>query len=348
MPRGLALFSGGLDSILAVRVLQEQDVELTAVHFSHVFAAACTADGQAPRRAAQQLGVSLCVEDVSEQLLEIVRQPRHGYGSGANPCIDCRVFCLRRATHLMRRLGADFLVTGEVLGERPMSQRRDAMNLIEKEAGVPGLVLRPLSAQLMKETIPEKRGWVNRQKLLSISGRSRRPQFELARRYGITEFPSPAGGCLLTDPGFAARMRDLLCHRCDCDLNDVQLLKIGRHFRVGPNTKVVVGRNEQENHVIERLARKDDMLMEVVDYAGPVTLIRGTKANGAINTAACMTVRYGKAGSLPRASVRVWGAEAVREAAWTLDVQAASEDLLDGVRIGPPVRRRGGQRAGRE
>jgi len=340
VPKGLVLFSGGLDSILAVRLLQEQGVALAGVHYIHVFTP--SGAGDEAKRAAERLGLALHVEDISDQLLRLVERPPHGYGSGANPCIDCRILQFRRAVELMRTTEAGFLVTGEVLGERPMSQRRDAMRLIEKEAGVAGRVVRPLSARLLEETIPEREGWVRRDGLLAISGRSRRPQLELAARYGITEFPGPAGGCLLTDPGFAARMHDLLACQERCTLNDVALLKVGRHFRLDPSTRLVVGRQKMENEAIERLARPGDLLLEAIGYPGPTALMRGANQDGALRAAASITLRYGKAGALPRGTVRVWPAGSDRAEGRTVEVEPARQDLLDRLRIGSSAKRRRG------
>ncbi len=201
MAKAVALLSGGLDSMLAIRLLIEQGVEVEALHFVSVFDCGATdADNCAgSQRAAAQLGVPLRFEEISDELLEIVKNPKHGRGHNMNPCIDCHAMMVRRAAAVMRGIGADFLCSGEVLGERPMSQRRDALGIVEREAAAEGLLLRPLSAQLLEPTIPEQKGWVDRAKLLRISGRCRKPQFELARTLNIGKFPTPAGGCLLTD-----------------------------------------------------------------------------------------------------------------------------------------------------
>jgi len=182
---------------------------------------------------------------------------------------------LKKAKAYMEESGATFIVTGEVLGQRPMSQRRDAMRLIEKEAGLEGFILRPLSAKVLPITVPEKEGWVEREKLLTLQGRSRKPQIELAGHYGIRDYPCPAGGCLLTDPGFAKRMKDLMVHNPDFSLNDVHLLKIGRHFRFSHGVKLVVGRNEEENQKIQTFAQGEDILLRVSSFPGPLSLLRG-------------------------------------------------------------------------
>ena len=226
--KAIALLSGGLDSTLAARVVMEQGVELEALNFVTVFCT-CTNRGAtclASQKAVETLGIPLKVFNVSEEYLSVVKHPKHGYGRNMNPCIDCRIFMLMKTKTYMAESGASFIVTGEVLGQRPMSQRKDAMRLIEKEAGLEGLILRPLSAKVLQVTIPEKEGWVDREKLLRIQGRSRKPQIELAENYGIHDYPCPAGGCLLTDPGFAKRMKDLMVNRPDFSLNDVHLLKM--------------------------------------------------------------------------------------------------------------------------
>jgi tRNA U34 2-thiouridine synthase MnmA/TrmU len=238
--KAIALLSGGLDSTLAAKVVMQQGIELEALNFLTVFCT-CTHRGEsclASQKAVDSLGIPLRVFNVSEEYLEVVKHPRHGYGSNMNPCIDCRIFMLRRAKAYMESVGASFIVTGEVLGQRPMSQRKDSMCLIEKEAGLEGSILRPLSAKFLPASIPEKEGWVDRERLLNIQGRSRKPQIKLADHFGIQDYPCPAGGCLLTDPGFSKRMRDLILHHPDFSLNDVHLLKVGRHFRLSPKVKL--------------------------------------------------------------------------------------------------------------
>ena len=240
--KAITLLSGGLDSTLASKMVMDQGVELEAVNFLTVFCT-CTHRGEsclASQKAVNRLGIPLRVFNVSDEYLDVVKHPKHGYGSHMNPCIDCRIFMLKKTQAYMKEIGASFIVTGEVLGQRPMSQRRDAMRLIEKEAELDGFILRPLSAKLLPATVPEKEGWVSREKLLDIQGRSRKPQMRLADHFGIQDYPCPAGGCLLTDPGFSMRLRDLALHEPDFSLNDVHLLKTGRHFRLSPKGKLIV------------------------------------------------------------------------------------------------------------
>ena len=302
MTKAVALLSGGLDSRLAIKVIQEQGIEVEALYFITLFSP-CTSGASRKTEAmdaAEQLGVSLKTVNTSREMLEIIKNPKHGYGKNMNPCIDCRINMLREAAKYMRESGADFIVTGEVLGQRPMSQRRDAMRIIDREAGTEGLVLRPLSAKLLEPTVPEKMGLVDREKLPEISGRSRKPQMQLAETLGIRDYPSPAGGCLLTQSGFARKMRDLIEHG-DPDLNDVHLLKTGRHFRLDEKTWVVIGKDHADNRKIATFARKGDTIIETVDVPGPTTLVRGPiraacSGGGAsdekIEIAARLTARY--------------------------------------------------------
>ena len=303
--KAIALLSGGLDSTLAARVVMEQGVELEALNFMTVFCT-CTHRGAtclASQKAVETLGIPLKVLNVSEEYLRVVKDPKHGYGRNMNPCIDCRIFMLKKTKAHMEESGAAFIVTGEVLGQRPMSQRRDAMRLIEKEAGLEGFILRPLSARVLPVTIPEKEGWIDREKLLKIQGRSRKPQIDLAEQYGIHDYPCPAGGCLLTDPGFAKRIRDLMDHDIDFSTNDVHLLKIGRHFRFSDEVKLVVGRNEEENQKIQTFAREEDILLKVSSFPGPLCLLRGKLREGDVEKAAAITVHYSKAKDLEKAEI---------------------------------------------
>jgi tRNA U34 2-thiouridine synthase MnmA/TrmU len=243
--KAIVLLSGGLDSTLAARIVLSQGISLEALNFLTPFCT-CTKRGEsclASQKAVKTLGIPLKVFNVSEEYLNVLKNPKYGYGSNMNPCIDCRIFMFKKAKDFMLESGASFIVTGEVLGQRPMSQRRNTMLLIEKEAGLDDLILRPLSAKFLPPTIPEREGWINRDKLLAIHGRSRKPQIKLAEDLGIRDYPCPAGGCLLTDPIFAKRVKDLMVHQIDFSLNDIHLLKIGRHYRLSPKLKLIIGRN---------------------------------------------------------------------------------------------------------
>ena len=304
MPKAVALFSGGLDSQLAVNLMLEQGVDVECLTVVSVFHQAAAGPEHPAARAAARLGVPITLVDLNDEMLAMVKNPRFGRGKNMNPCVDCRILLLRRAADRMRETGANFIVTGEVLGQRPMSQRRDAIRRIEREAGVEGYVLRPLSARLLNPTVPETEGLVDREKLLAIRGRSRREQMALAETLGITDYPSPAGGCLLTDPGFAFRLRDLLERRDAC-LHDVELLRVGRHFRLDDCTKLVMGRHEAENARLEALAQPGDRLLDAADVTGPTALLRGDTREANVETAAQLTLKYGKAKDEAAARVTV-------------------------------------------
>lgn len=306
MAKALALLSGGLDSTLAIRVIQEQGIEVIALNFVTVFCR-CTSHGSCKLEAvkvSEKFGIPIKVINTTERFLELVKKPKYGYGKNMNPCIDCRINIFRIAGEYMREIGADFIITGEVLGQRPMSQRKEAMRIIDREANLIGLVLRPLCAKHMEPTIPERSGLVDREKLLNIRGRSRKDQIQLADVFQIKDYPCSAGGCLLTDPEFAHRMRDLV-NTCDANVNDVNLLKVGRHFRFDSETKVVVGRNEDDNAKIDTLSREGDVLLNLVDMPGPLTLMRGEITDEKIQTAARLTARYGKSNFLSVVKVSV-------------------------------------------
>ena len=306
MAKALALLSGGLDSTLAIRVIQQQGIEVIALNFVTVFCR-CTSHGSCKLEAvkvSEKFGIPIKVINTTERFLELVKKPKFGYGKNMNPCIDCRINIFRIAGEYMREIGADFIITGEVLGQRPMSQRKEAMKIIDKEANLTGLVLRPLCAKHMEPTIPEKLGIVDREQLLQIRGRSRKNQIQLADVFQIKDYPCSAGGCLLTDPEFAHRMRDLV-NTCDANVNDVNLLKVGRHFRLDQQTKVIVGRNEEDNTRVDSLSKEGDVLLTLVDMPGPLTLIRGEITEEKIQTAAQITARYGKSHVLPSVKVSV-------------------------------------------
>jgi len=306
--KAVMLLSGGLDSRLAMRLMLEQGIELHVLHFTSVFSASHeeSASQGALARVAEKWGVPMTVEDITDGLLRLVENPPHGAGSGVNPCIDCRIMQLRRARDLMGRTGARFVVTGEVLGQRPMSQRRGAMELIEREAGLEGLVVRPLTALALAATVPETEGWIDRGKLLGITGRRRVPQIELARELGITDYPTPAGGCRLTEPGFARRVRDLIAHDELCREN-VLLLEVGRHFRLAPHARLVVGRDKDENERIGSLTREGDCLLEAQGFRGPLSLGRGAFDEALLHLAARITARYGQGRREPAVTVEVRG-----------------------------------------
>jgi tRNA U34 2-thiouridine synthase MnmA/TrmU len=294
MAKAISLLSGGLDSILATKLILEQGIEVEAVNFVTVFCT-CTARGRSclvSKSAADNLGIKLKVFEISQEYFEVVKNPKYGYGKNLNPCLDCRIFMFKKAAQYMREVGASFLITGEVLGERPMSQRKETMRIIESDSGLEGLILRPLSARLLEPSIPEKEGLIDRQKLLSIKGRSRKPQMQLAKELGINDYPCPAGGCLLTDAGFANRMRDLIKHTKNFTINDVKLLKVGRHFRLSSLAKLIVGRNEEENNRLLMLVKENDLRFYPTKRKGPVGIGRGNFDKKQILTASGIVARY--------------------------------------------------------
>lgn len=254
------LLSGGLDSTLAARMLADQGISLHAIHFTSPFCT-CSRGGDGhgggcrsqANVVADEMGIPIRTIVKGQDYVEVIRRPSHGRGSGMNPCIDCRIFTLRKAKEFMESIGASFLVTGEVLGQRPMSQRDDAIRFIEKHAGCADIVLRPLSAQHFEPTLPEREGWVDREKLLGITGRSRKEQIALADTLGIVDYACPAGGCLLTDKTFAIKVRDLFDHPGEVTMADLNLLKVGRHFRMKDGRKVVVSQSEAANRRLESL-----------------------------------------------------------------------------------------------
>lgn len=293
--KAIALVSGGLDSTLAVNLIKEQDIEIVALNFKTPF---CLCDrktasgcGNLAGQVADGLGIKFRVINVTEDFFGILKNPKHGFGSNMNPCIDCRILLFRKAREFMEQIGAKFIITGEVLGQRPMSQHKPALKIIESEAGLAGLVLRPLSARLLDDTIPEKEGWIDRNKLLNFSGRTRKPQMELAKTLDIKDYPCAAGGCLLTDPGFAKRIKDLITFG-ELNINNVELLKVGRHFRLSPGAKLVVGRDEKENARLINLAKEDDYVFMPLKVPGPTALGRGVFNEELIKLSSRITCRY--------------------------------------------------------
>jgi tRNA-uridine 2-sulfurtransferase len=274
----VALLSGGLDSMLALKMMVEQGIELTAVNFTSPFCncssrhAGC---GNQARRAAETFSVPIRVVAKGMDYLRVVEKAPHGYGRGMNPCIDCRIYMLRKVSGMMEELGASFVVTGEVLGQRPMSQHRQAIEVIDRESGLAGRILRPLSAHHFPPTLPEIEGIVDRVKLLAIAGRSRKPQIALAEQLGVRDYPCPAGGCLLTDPEIASRLRDLFAHVPGYTHRDLVLLTLGRHFRLSPSLRVVLGRTREENERLLALAVPGDTVFMPEDFRGPTALAAG-------------------------------------------------------------------------
>jgi len=268
--KAIVLFSGGLDSILAAKVLIKEGIEIIPVTFRSPFVSI----EHAVRLSERLLGRSTIVVDISSEMMDVVKYPRYGYGSQMNPCVDCRILTFRLAGNMMEELGTHFMATGEVVGERPFTQNRGTLLLTARKSGYDGYILRPLSAKLLPPTVPEEMGWINREHLFSIQGRSRKEQFRLAQTFGVDEYPSPAGGCILTDPSFSKRMKRIISYWQDVELFEVELLKLGRHFIFGKKNWLVVGRNRSENKDLERLSADRGLcVLQVVGYPGPVGVL---------------------------------------------------------------------------
>ncbi|NOY65002.1 MAG: hypothetical protein GXO97_06385 [Nitrospirae bacterium] len=332
-PTAVALLSGGLDSTLAILVLLRQGIDVKAITFLTHFGCDISDSSSCSRNplpAAERFGFEVKLCHLADKFLEIVKNPKFGHGKNMNPCIDCRILMLKEAKTYMELIGADFLVTGEVLGQRPMSQRRECFPMIDREAGVEGLVLRPLSAKLLPPTIPEQKGLVDREKLYAFKGRTRKPQMALAESLGLDDYPSPAGGCLLTEPTYATRLRDLLEYNPDPELKEIHLLRVGRHFRLSPQCKTVVGRNKEENEKILSFAGKDDILMKVPGVGSPITILSGTPMESDILLAASITARYSDAKRLRIVTVQVFRLDGQL---YSLEVEPASDDMLERYRI---------------
>ena len=269
--KAVALLSGGLDSTLAVKILQRQGIEIEAVYFQTMFGC-CKDDARA---VAYELGVKFTKIPVGMDYVELVKNPKHGVGKGINPCVDCRAYMFQLAKKFMETIGASFLVSGEVLGQRPMSQRSDCFETIEKDTELEGLIVRPLSAKLLEPSIPEKAGVVDREKLYAIEGRSRAKLLELAREFGIENPPTPSTGCALTEPEFAKKVKDIFRHVKDYERWQFEILKTGRHFRLDPETKLIVGRDAAENESLQYLHPRGTTLMTPLNFPGPTALLAG-------------------------------------------------------------------------
>jgi len=296
--KAIGLLSGGLDSTIAVGLMVDLGIEVIALNFTSPFCT-CTSKNAGCKNQAvkvsEKFNIKIKSVYMGQEYINMVASPKYGYGRNLNPCLDCRIMMFKKAKESMMEEEASFVFTGEVLGQRPMSQRRDAMNIIERDSGLKGLILRPLSAKHFDPTIPEKEGIIDRERLLDLTGRSRKAQIELAETMGINDYPCASGGCLLTEFNFAGRMRDLIKHTEAPAVKDTKLLRVGRHFRVDENCKVIVGRDQSENEKLERLAEPDDYIFSVSSYEGPVVVMRGAIKNELIPIASKITLRYSDA-----------------------------------------------------
>ena len=288
--KAIALFSGGLDSILAAKVIQGLGIEVEGITFETPFFSAKKAE-----TAAQAIGLCLTVINITDAHLHMLQAPRYGFGKNMNPCIDCHTLMLKTAGARMEATGADFVFTGEVLGQRPMSQTKQSLHVVAKNSGYGDVILRPLSAQLLLETRPEIEGKVDRTRLLAIQGRGRKIQIDMARNYGITDYAPPAGGCLLTDVNFSKRLRDLFDRQPEYTIRDIELLKHGRHFRIHGKGKVIIGRNQADNQAIDDLIQDDDAVLQMADKPGPTALVpyaRHKADESILHAAACLCALY--------------------------------------------------------
>jgi len=339
--KAIGLVSGGLDSALAVAVVKNQGVEVLGLHvligFSASFVRRETAGESLDdiialesRRMSEDFGVNVRILDVSREYVDVLLRPRHGYGANMNPCIDCHIFMLRKAKELMEPEGASFVFTGEVLGQRPMSQHFKALELIARESGLEGLLLRPLSAKHLPETRVEKNGWIDREKLLDIQGRSRKPQMELAAELGVKGYSAPAGGCMLTDENYARRLKDFVRHHEGSTLTreDTLLLYVGRHFRLSPRVKLVAGRREAENVYLEKRWSRE-WLAVALDAPGATVLVRGEATAEELEIAAAVAARYSDAKT--QASVRIAFRKGSEER--IVDAAPAADDLIERYRV---------------
>ncbi len=300
--RALCVFSGGLDSMLAAQVIRAQGIEVLALFFETPFFTS-----ERARKSAKSIDLPLKVIDITELHLKMLRDPEHGFGQNMNPCIDCHILMCRVAGQMLEQEGASFVITGEVLGQRPMSQNRKALMIVAQGSGIKDFLLRPLSAKHLPITTPEKCGWVDREKLFSFQGRSRKPQMALAKDMGITKYPSPAGGCLLTEEVFSRRLKDLFASKKYIAPNEIELLKLGRHFRIGSKTKLVVGRNKKENILIQQLADEEDLILACVSIPGPTVLLAGQFDPEILKQAAGLTAAYSDAPTSDSISIKIQG-----------------------------------------
>ncbi len=316
--KAVALISGGLDSMLAARVIQEQGIQVEGINFFTGFCveghthAIRSRDARRPKRnnalwVAEQLGIKLHIVDVIEEYKDVVINPKHGYGANLNPCLDCKIFMVHKAVEWIEQHGFDFIITGEVIGQRPKSQRRDTMPVVARESGAEDRLLRPLCAKNLPPTLPEREGWVDREKLYDFSGRSRKPQMALARRFGFKDWAQPAGGCcFLTDAQYSVKLADLWASRGErrYELDDIMLLKVGRHLRPRPHFKLIIGREEGENRFLEGY-RKQFTHLRPVSHKGPLALLDGRADEADLELAARLVGRFSQGRDAERIRVEV-------------------------------------------
>ena len=300
--KAISVFSGGLDSMLAAELIRAQGIDVLALFFETPF---FTADRALV--SARSIDLPFKVVDITKRHLEVVKDPKHGYGGNMNPCIDCHALMFRIAGEMLESEEAAFIFSGEVMGQRPMSQNKKALALVARESGLNGLLLRPLSAKCLPPTIPETNAWVIRENLKGFQGRSRKPQMKMAADLKMNDYPSPAGGCLLTEKGFSRRLRDLLTSNPDVIVNQLEALKLGRHFRLNEHVKIVVGRNKRENEKLKALAAKGDMILNTTSVPGPAVLLTGNSLSDSVEQAVQITLSYSDAKEGETQEVRIAG-----------------------------------------
>jgi len=289
MTTALAMISGGLDSILAAKLVKDQGIEVIGIFFKSYFFSEENA-----LKIVKQIDIPLEVVDFSKEHFEMVKNPKHGHGKNMNPCIDCHAMMMRHCGELLEKFHADFIITGEVLNQRPMSQNRSALDIVKNESGIGHKILRPLCAKNLNPTEMEIEGLIDREALLDISGRNRKVQMELAEKWGILDYPSPAGGCKLTEPNYSRRLKELVEHKDDTSKIDLDLLKLGRHFRLSKDAKIISTRMKEEGELIEQLLSPNDLMFLPRDYNGSTVVIIGKATNEDIKFAAKITGRYCK------------------------------------------------------
>lgn len=321
--KAICVFSGGLDSILAAELIRAQDIDVLALFFETPFFKADRA-----MVSARSMNLPFKVVDITKRHLEVVKHPKHGYGGNMNPCIDCHALMFRIAGEMLESEDATFIFSGEVMGQRPMSQNKKALTLVQKESGLNDLLLRPLSAKCLPPTIPEKEGWVKRENLKGFQGRSRKPQMSMAADLAINDYPAPAGGCLLTERGFSRRLKDLLTSNPEVIIPQLEILKLGRHFRLNDHVKIVVGRNKRENEKLKVLAVKEDIILNTVSVPGPTVLMSGDLLAGSIPQAVQITLSYSDAQEGEIQDVRVVGPGVNRVLTGTVPDKVIFKELM--------------------
>jgi tRNA-uridine 2-sulfurtransferase len=293
--KAISLLSGGLDSVLATKLILDQGIEVVGLHFTSSFASKGDKErGLQAVKTANELGIRLIVKNKGPEYLEVIKKPRYGYGKNMNPCIDCRIFMLQKTETIMMEEQAGFLITGEVVGQRPMSQKKHTIELIERRSGLSGLIVRPLSAKLFPPTKPEQEGIVDREKLLGLSGRSRETQYNLVTLHNLKEFTRPGGGCLLTDPIFGRKLKDFMSTEPEFTSKDIEFLTLGRYFRFNKETTFFLGRNQDENEHLESLWEAPYVLLSPHDFKGPKGVLKGALTEETIKTAANIIAFYSK------------------------------------------------------